>query len=274
MAGFRYLKDKLIGQVLNDHGYHKNQKYYVNFVSDEVCFVIFITRVPKCPYFQTILGVIPYCTDINAYVDNKEDIADLLEFDSLEIYRRASENPHGIDFTQAYLDTRCFISPTDDYDTENNIIRFCKDLGNVILPYFHKFSDLEIYYHEEQQYHGWNDLSIEYLMLSLKLCYYNEALHCIDNQLIELTDFIESITDDVNRLKFGSLSKSDIIAIKNNANHRESLEIELMQQQKKYNMLLTLKDKVIKRDESWLNNFIQEIERKNADYLRSILNQR
>ena len=108
----------------------------------------------------------------------------------------------------------------------------------------------------------------------IKLCYYNEALHCIDNQLIELTDFIESITDDVNRLKFGSLSKSDIIAIKNNANHRESLEIELMQQQKKYNMLLTLKDKVIKRDESWLNNFIQEIERKNEDYLRSILNQR
>ena len=98
-----------------------------------------------------------------------------------------------------YYASRLYADFYDEDRTINSLRNACSDMEKYILPYFHRFADLEYFYAEESE--TWNFADPVHYGLSLKLHHYEDALHCIEYRISDCRRIMADHVQTQNRLK-------------------------------------------------------------------------
>ena len=275
---FSTIYKKAFRQILSPHGYKKWKRFFYK-ETDNICYIIGPERELDSPEDEILIDPVPYCADLksNEYISPRgvyiNNIYQLWEL--------------GVSVPERYTQVVEKQFNAKDYGDEfYHFITICNDMEPHILPYIHKFSDLEYYYNELLNL----KFSLhDYYMygLSLKLHKYKNTLPYIDFRLSQCNERIEYADDRLLKLRnsdlagtidFGSKEACERFAkslLKENPNYIEYIieidEEATLRSKNEITRLQIIKEAVQSNDADYLDKLVAETEESSREYIRQMV---
>ena len=267
---------KIFKQRLAPNGYSFRKNIFYNNTSDDICLFISVYKEKSFPsmpgMIRIYVDVQPYCADLRARkYDPQESGYELLKLIMFLM-------PNKI--TEAYLKERLFAEDDETALISLNLI--CDDLQNIIFPYINKFNDLDFFYSEminmsSHQPHLIGNISYndEFFGLSLKLHKYETAIPYIENKETWHNDVIVKNKSDLEELKNGNIDIFIQNKIKKDKNFLKefmaAIEKDITASETETAKLHVIKEAILANNHSFIDNFVEEIEKNSREYIREML---
>ena len=132
---------KILSHTFYPHGY-KNWKNFFYKETDTMCFFIGIRKDFKDPRLEITIDPIPCCADLksNDYEPPSGG------YDVTAFYKRLMPDLLKPESSSEFAMKR--FNATDDKAACGSLHTVCNDMDDLILPYIHKFTDLDYCYNE------------------------------------------------------------------------------------------------------------------------------
>lgn len=278
MSSFSIMYKKAFKKILTPHGYSLWKSVFYREVDESVCFFVRAKKVwpLKIPgAFEIFIDTAPYCADLksNEYdpQENGIKLFDILKIITPEILTEER--------VKEYRETRN--TANTEETMFNSINNCCDDMENMILPYVHKFEDLEYYYKEKIKIYELDskkgDVYINYFLygLSLKLHKYENALPYVEHQLKWHDDVIQHKKSDIEELGSGNIDHFIQARMKKDKNFFEeyiiAIETDIVRSEKEMIKFKTIKNALLSKDSAFLDRLVEETEKDSLDYIRQLL---
>ena len=226
---------------------------------------------------STYIDVIPYCGGFNGAED-------------LGIYGQVKDSAYQMlnrimpeRFTSEYYHS--LVAATSEVGTLQNLDGLCRIIEEHILPYLHRFTDLEFCYNElthlvQAEMQNKNPFAYSQALfgLSIKLRRYDNATLYIDRRISFLTPIYNGWDADLTRMKGGDIKEKPLQRQKRNLICNEDdiryQEEQVEKMKKELVGLCSAKEALLSKDDIFLESYIREIEADSKQNLRKMLGEK
>lgn len=272
MHTFSTLYKKMFRQLLFPYGYKLHKSLFYKEINQEQCFFITAKKERYAPYYTVYLDMLPYCMDIEKEIEDVCDISDELGFDLPGLMKKLEPSlfhPEP-EIIKEYYASRLYADFYDEDRTINSLRNACSDMEKYILPYFHRFADLEYFYAEESE--TWNFSDPVHYGLSLKLHHYEDALCCIEYRISDCRRIMADHVQTQNRLHTGTLMDRDKVILKKDPDYAEELTKWIADCAEKIATYEKIQNHILHRSTTELDKMVTEIEERSRIHLKRLLN--
>lgn len=292
MGDFSAIYKKTFKQTLSPYGY-KVWKGFFYKETENIFFCIQAKKIAHSTGFEMTIDLIPYCADLKLNEYEPPRGYNVVTFYKVLISDKLT-NDHLPDFVERF-------NATDDEATDSSLNTICNDMVGLILPYIHKFEDLNYCYNElmnlkKTRDYGGDDIENnkyylrDYVVygLSLKLHKYEDALQYIDFNLSRRKEVINQ--SSANRAK---LLERDLIGTMDqrwSIESREKLAKSILRKQpdffetqikacektiaksmKEIARLQKIEEALLSNDNKYLDKLVAETEKDSREYIRQMI---
>lgn len=248
--------------MLSQYGYINRKSVFIKLEDD-----VFFTICAKGRFtgeksaIWTFVSPFPYCTDITPDDFDLRGLVDNMFF----ILQRIEPDK----FTPEYY-YHSLIKARSEEDTLRSLDSVCDIIEEFVLPYIHRFTDLEYYYNEIQIFksHHLPPIALsddELFFLLIKLRKYENALIHIDNQIEDYRNHNKRIHTEIDEAKIEEIS------LELRKLCRTSQENTIVVNENKISQLQDMKELVLAKDYNYFDNYIKKIDNRGREYLREML---
>ena len=272
MRNFSTAYKKRFKEMLYPHGYI-NKKSFFYKLEDDVFFIICAKgkHTGERGAIWTFASPYPYCTDI---APDDFDVRGLVDNMFLILQRI---DP--IKFTLEYYANLIRITGEDGF--HRNLDDVCGVIEEVVLPYIHRFADLEYYYNEIQMLKDSNIANApigvtdeDFVYLSIKLRKYENAIIYLDKQMSTFSNNMNYAKAVLTKSESGNIDEWTLIVKKMKP---DIVEIEIRAAKeaivkwgKKISEVQAMKDALLSNDHNYLDSYIKEIETRSRACLQDM----
>jgi len=276
MSDFSSVYKKTFKQTLKPYGYSLYKNIFYKIVDDNICFTINGKKIIYSwanSQVKIAIDILPYCIDLKS---NEHDFQES-GYDIINILKRLIPDKLSVKYISDRFDA------TSATSIINGLNLISVDIKNLILPYIHKFTDLEFYYSEFFKLagtYGLVNLSrcyINYDMygLSLKLHKYENALIHIESELLRHNNVIKNEELELIKIRQGDINP--IILKKRKDKNEfiksfiEAMEKTITESEKEIVKLQTIKEALLSKDCVYLDKLVKKAEENSREYIKQIL---
>lgn len=272
MKSFSAAYKKRFKQMLYPHGYI-NKKSFFYKLEEDVFFIICARGkfTGERGAIWTFASPYPYCTHIAPDDFDLRELMDNMFF----ILQRIDPNK----FTLGYYAN--LIRATSEEGILRSLDDVCGVIEEVVLPYIHRFTDLECYYNEIQMLKDSNIANKpigvtdeDFVYLSIKLRKYENAIIYLDKQMSIFNNNLNYAKEALTKSESGNIDEWKLIVKKMKP---DIVETEIRAAKEaivswggKINEIQVMKDALLSNDHNYLDNYIKEIENRSRTYLRNM----
>jgi len=290
MSSFSSIYKKAFKELLYPYGYKSWRRFFYKETGD-VCIFIQAKKTAHLPDLNMEIDIIPFCTDLVSEEYDPNEGYELVTFYRLLVPDIFKSNQLAYDFLIKRLDA------SNDEKTQICFDNICNDMNELILPYIHRFTDLNYCYDglinicKSLSHKNCDGGKIEVCLkderifgLSLKLHKYENALVYVDTRLMWHSELFENRNKKQIELRKGNLfvmypenwgldecekmAKSDL---RRNPNlikdFLESGEEMIAESKKEIERFQVIKDALLSKDTAFLDNLVAETEEKSREYI-------
>ena len=295
MSSFSSMYKKAFNEILKPQGYCIWKSVFYKEVNNNICFFVYGKKVVHSQVSSTIevcVDATPYCVDLKSNKYEPQESATGL-FDILKILNPGITTEKNL---PEYFITR--LMANSEEAALNSLSNLCKDMENLILPYLHKFTDLEYYFDELQKIWGLYECNKKsynnYFSygLSLKLRKYNNAIPYVEYWLL----WHDNITRR-GKADLEELNKGNVMAVFNGSTEEYNVPTEkfvskilkrqpdfiesqikaakkmIADSENETSKLQIIKSALLAKDHDYLDGIVQEIEDSSRNYIRQMVGQ-
>ena len=289
MSNFSTIYKKTFKQILYPQGY-KSWKRFFYKETDSVCYFIQANKVAHTPRYDMSIDIIPYCADL---MSNEYEPPE--GYDIAIIYKAIASDVVASKGAMEFFKER--FNASDDEATLSSLDAICNDMEDLILPYIHKFEDLDFCFDgllglrkaggcksDEQALE-------DYILygLALKLHKYKNAFPYVDFRLLRNKEILEQSSDNQAKLR-----NRDLIGTMDSRwslESREKLAKSILRRQpdffesqiraseetianseKRITQLKNVKEALLLSDSNYLDKLVAETEESSREYIRKMIN--
>lgn len=271
MSTFSALYKKSFRQLLIPYGYGLYNSLFYKEVNKELCFFITVKKKTHYPWYSVYFGLLPYCYDITSDLEEISDIPDMLQFELTSFMQKLSPEFFNRETASVYCESRFHVDLNNDDKTLNSLRNVGNDMINFVLPYLHKFTDLEYYYKELLKENTYNCADLEFYGLSLKFHRYDNALIYVNHKISHINKVLDENIESQNRLKCNKLNNVDKQILKNDPNYINFIEERIAELKDEIIFMEKIKSSLIDTNTVYLDKMVTEVEERSCKYLRSLL---
>ena len=284
MGSFSAMYKKSFRQILKPQGYSIWKSVFYKEVDNNICFFVYGKKDRLSGVIDIGVDVAPYCVDLRSNNYEPQESATKI----IDIAKILTPEKVALENVQEYFTAR-FMANTEEIML-NSLSNICDDMEEIILPYIHKFVDLEYYYNELYKIMGLKESderryknSFSY-GLALKLHKYNNVLPWIEHQLTWHDNVVKRTKADFEELNRGNIAAtfnmdvpSDFIAklLKKRPNYvvaQKAAAVEtIANSENKINRFQTIKTAILANDHSYLDRLVEKTEESSRDYIRQMI---
>jgi len=267
-------------------GYNIWKSVFYKEVDNNICFFVYGKKVIQSrvsSIIEVFVDAVPYCADLQSNEYEPQESATSI-VDILKILTPDIITPENV---RNFFISR-FVA-NDEEATRNSLNNLCNDMESIILPYIHKFADLEYYYNEISKI--WrpekNEKSyVNYFTygLSLKLHKYDTAIPYLEHQLEWHNNIIKRSKSDIEELKKGNIAAifnmpitdefiSELLKKRPDfvESQAEASEKMITASEKEINKLQMIKVALSENDHAYIDTLVEETESTSRNYIRQML---
>lgn len=271
MNTFSTLYKKHFKELLSPYGYKLYRSLFYREVNQEQCFFITAKKDRHYPLYKVYFGTFPYCMDLESELEELNDIPDMLEFELTSLIQQVVPELFNPETAEAYYESRLYADSYDEECTIDSLKNVCCDIKKYILPYFHRFVDLQYYYDENNRIKCWNFASSKRYGLSLKLHKHEDALNCIEYKTEDCRRIMEHYIQAKNRLESGKPNNIEKKILKKSPDYAEYINRQISECYENIAEYEMLRNNLLKKNFSYSDRMIAETETRSRKHLMSLL---
>jgi hypothetical protein len=283
---------KIFKPFLLQQGFTAGKRIFYKEADENMCFIVDAMKDRNTQRIEMGIDTVPYCEDLKEEeFDPREIVYNLIGIYKIlfpDMFIHIDERSHNF-----YLNR--FLA-VDDAVTLNSLSTIKNDMEESILPYIHRFTDLDYCYDElikQRQFHRSTSLEecltdFRLYSLSIKLHKYENAFPYIDFQLERHTHIIETRERDLIQMRKGSLagvigrgfdqeSQDQLIKslLRKRPNYIEEvipIKEEMIRTSKNVmQRLQTIREALESKDNIYLDRLVDETEKRSREYIKEML---
>jgi hypothetical protein len=286
MNKFSVIYKKVFKQLLYPHGYTLWKRVFYKEMSDSICLFIYAEKATHSNLFEVYIDIVPYCLDLKtAEYEPEDEGISIADFYKVFL----SENP-----SPEFLIKR--FAAINDEVIQSSLNYLCQDMESLILPYIHKFTDLNYCYDELIKLFkadGCKNLDsclrqdVLY-WLSIKLHKYENAIPFVNYKLSYLYDVIKNTNNILSELKKGNIAESLNVSFNSEqqallvsailkkrpdymVSQTQACEREINNSKSEIEQMNTIKNALQSNDYVYLDRLVEETEKNSREYLQRLL---
>jgi len=292
MAGVASVFRKTLKPLLFPHGYRLCKGCFVRETED-VFFVVHSIKKERMKWFDIEVDIVPYCADLRAHEYCFEEGYSIINLYDI-LYPDSLTPEH----CQKFLAER--LTAVDEGTVQKGMNAIRADFEDAILPYLHRFEDLDCCYDgllgikkardAHRQAVDPTNYYKDYMMhgLSLKLHKYENALVFVETMLSFHKETVEGMQRKAIGYKKGDLTVDmpsgwsvetrERLAksmLRKTPNYIEKylplLEVSIAEKHEKIKELETMREALLARDAVYVDKLVAETEASSREYMRELL---
>lgn len=259
-------------------GYSMKKSLFYKEVDGSICFFIHARRVIHSRISTTMevyVDAVPYCADLEAAdYDPLEsairliDILKMLDSETISV-----NNAHSFYTTRLMMDT--------EETMISSINNICCDMERKVLPYIHKFVDLDYYYNEIKNASingkSYTNSNSDFFLygLSLKLHKYDDVLPYIEKQLAWHNNIIQHYKSELEEHNKGNVNqflqkkmKKDKTFLERFINAERKMIVDSESEVTKFTALILA---IQTDDHDCINEIVKKTEKRSREYINQML---